>query len=200
MKALKIFEVIILLLALVSCRPMKQADRTASKNEVKAIFPEQGFDSLEAKKMLTFGNATIKGLIYKKTNKLAIVGGKQYGANVKISLFPATPYLIAWHTLRTQKENKRTKVYMSDEANKYRIDVVSDAYGRFNFEKMKPGKYFIHAIMMTRHHYTGDVEVGSNSYGTKFYEKQRTTTTKYHRLESFIEVKNDKELIEIVLK
>jgi len=101
------------------CNPLKEADRRASSSEVKALYPSQNFDSVLAKKMLILGNATIKGVIYKKTNQLALVGGKTYGQNVTIELFPATPYLLEWHDLKEKKEDKHTKVYASQEAYKY---------------------------------------------------------------------------------
>jgi hypothetical protein len=147
-----------------------------------------------------YGSAGIKGLIYKKTNKLALVGGKVYGANVRIILYPVTPYLMEFFELRKTRENKKTKVFISDEANRYRLEVTSDDYGRFTFEKMKPGRFFLHAIMTTRQSYSQDVEVGTNSYGTRFYEKQRFTETKNYRLEQLVEIKNENDVVEVVLK
>jgi hypothetical protein len=187
-------------LVAVSCNPVKNADKKAAKYQMKSLFPSQKFDSLEAKKMLTYGNATIKGVVFKKTNKLAIVGGKTYGSRITISLYPVTPYFMEWYELRKEKEGKRTRVYLSEEAAKYRLDVTTDEYGRFVFERMRPGKYFIHTIMTVTQNYSSDVEVGSNSYGTKFYEKQRYSVSKNHRLEEFVEVKNGTNLVEVVLK
>ncbi|MFP3577735.1 hypothetical protein, partial [Brevibacillus sp. SIMBA_040] len=60
-----------------------------------------------------------------------------------VTLYPLTPYFEEFIKLRKQKENKKTLVYISDEAYKYRIETKTDAYGRFKFEKLKPGKYFI---------------------------------------------------------
>jgi hypothetical protein len=187
------------LLVLASCNTIKQADNKASRNEIKTLYPTQKFDSLSAKRMLEYGNSTIKGVVYKKTNKLAIVNAKRYGANVTVTLIPATPYFMEYYNLRQEKENKRTKVYMADEAFKYRIEVKTDEYGRFKFEKMKPGKYFLQAMMTTTNYYTQDVEVGTNSYGTRFYEKQRQYESKTHRLEKFVEVQNGSDVVEVVL-
>ncbi len=187
-------------LVIYSCSPVRQADNRAARHAVKTIYPTQAFDSVSAKQMLTYGSAGIKGLIYKKTNKLALVGGKVYGANVRIILYPVTPYLMEFFELRKTRENKKTKVFISDEANRYRLEVTSDDYGRFTFEKMKPGRYFLHAIMTTRQSYSQDVEVGTNSYGTRFYEKQRFTETKNYRLEQLVEIKNENDVIEVVLK
>jgi hypothetical protein len=165
--------IIAFLSLLTSCGTVKQADQRASRNEIRTLYPMQKFDSVNAKRMLEFGTSAIKGVVYKKTNKLAIINAKRYGYNVTVTLYPATPYFMAYYHLRQEKENKRTKVYLSEEAFKYRIDVKTDEYGRFKFEKIKAGKYFLQSIMTTTNYYTQDVEVGSNSYGTKFYEKQR---------------------------
>lgn len=194
------FYILTLITVIYACNPVKNADRKASRNEIKSLFPSQPFDSLSAKKMLTYGKGTIKGVIYKKTNKLQLIGGKTYGSYVTIRLYPVTPYLLEWYDLREKKENKRTKVYISEIADRYRLDVTADSYGRFEFEKMRPGKYFIHAIMTTTQRYSRDVEVGTNSYGTRFYQKERYSVSKNHRLEQFVEIKKENDVIEVVLK
>lgn len=195
-----LFYIVALTIFLHACNPVKNADRKASRNEIKSLFPSQPFDSVTAKKMLTYGKGTIKGVIYKKTNKLQLIGGKTYGSYVTIRLYPVTPYLLEWYDLREKKENKRTKVYISELADRYRLDVTADSYGRFEFEKMRPGKYFIHAIMTTTQRYSRDVEVGTNSYGTRFYQKERYSVSKNHRLEQFVEIKKENDVIEVVLK
>jgi hypothetical protein len=186
-----------------SCNPVRHADNIAGKdagNQKKTMFPKQSFDSLAAKGMLVYGNVTIKGVIYKKTNKMAVVGGKTYGSFVTVTLYPVTPYFMEWYEMREKYENKRTNVYISNEAFKYRIEIASDAYGRFQFEKMRPGKYFIQAVMTTSKSYKRDVEVGSNSYGTRYYQKQQYFVSKKHRLEQFVEVQNGSGVVEVVLK
>ena len=183
----------------VGCNPLKEADRKASSSEVKVLYPTQTFDSLLAKNMLSLGNASIKGVIYKKTNKMALVGGKTYGQNVTIELFPATPYLLEWHDLREKKEDRHTKVYASQEAYKYHRYVISDSYGRFTFENLRPGKYYLQASLTTTKSYLRDVEVGSNSYGTKYFQKERYSSSNKHFLEKFVEVTADREVVEVIL-
>jgi hypothetical protein len=55
-------------------------------------------------------------------------------------------------------------------------------------------------ISGTTQRYSQDVEVGTNSYGTRFYQKERSSVSKNHRLEQFIEVKNENEITEVVLR
>jgi hypothetical protein len=54
--------------------------------------------------------------------------------------------------------------------------------------------------MTTTQRYSQDVEVGTNSYGTRFYQKERYNVSKNHRLEKFIEVKDENETMEVVLR
>lgn len=196
---MKSFVYLLAVAIVFGCNPLKEADRKASSSEIKALYPSQTFDSLLAKKMLSPGNATIKGVIYKKTNKMALVGGKTYGQNVTIELFPATPYLLEWHDLKEKKEDRHTKVYASQEAYKYRRYVISDSYGRFSFDNIRPGKYYLQASLTTTKSYLRDVEVGSNSYGTKYYQKERYSSSKKHFLEKFVEITAEKEIMEVVL-
>lgn len=196
---MKSFILLFAVVIVFGCNPLKEADRKASSSEVKALYPTQTFDSLLAKKMLSPGNAIIKGVIYKKTNKMALVGGKTYGQNVTIELFPVTPYLLEWHDLKEKKEDRLTKVYASEEAYRYRRSVISDGYGRFSFDNIRPGKYYLQASLTTTKSYLRDVEVGSNSYGTKYFQKERFSSSKKHFLEKFVEVTSEREIVEVIL-
>ena len=187
---------------IVSCSPLQQADRTANKNQQVSLFPEANFDMELAKKQLEKGKSTIRGILYVKTNKLAIVGGKAFGRVKEVELFPVNSYFTEWYNLREKKENKKTSVYMSEEAYSMRIETTTDEYGRFTFTEMKPGKYFLQAFMSTDHSYNTPVATGygSNQYGTTtYYENQRINKVKHHRLEKFIEITKDGEIIEVKL-
>ncbi len=193
-----IIYIFVLLLTL-SCNPVKNADRIAQKNQKTILYPEVPFNKELAKSQLAIGTSTIRGVLYKSTNKLSITNAKAYGANVKVDLFPVNDYFMAWYNLREKRENKKTNVYMSDEAFSMRIEATTDGYGRFEFKEMKPGKYFIQAFMSVTQAYTRDVVVGSNSYGTQFYQKERYNKTNYHRNEKFVEITKDGEIVEVKL-
>jgi hypothetical protein len=62
-------------------------------------------------------------------------------------LFPVTPYFEEFYNMRKKYENKKTTVYMSEEAFKYRVEALTDNRGRFKFEKLKPGKYYLETIV-----------------------------------------------------
>jgi len=195
---MKQYLILFSIITATACNSIRQADKLANKQQTTIIYPDAVFDSVAAKKLMAYGNSTIKGVVYKKINKLS-VGGKQYGSNIVVTLFPVTPYLLDWYKLREKKEDKRTKVYIADHVARFRMEVVSDTYGRFVFNKIKPGKYFVHAFMTTFKNLTRDVEVGANSYGTKFYQKQQYSVAKGHRLEQFIEISKEGEVLEVVL-
>lgn len=186
----------------ISCSPMAEANRKANKNEKIALYPETKFDEATAKNQLAKGKGTIKGVLFAKTS-IAIAGGRNYGANIKIDLFPVTPYFMEWYKLRDKKENKKTSVFMSDQAYAMRLETKTDEFGRFTFSEMKPGKYFLQAFMSTTTSYNQQVPVGSgsNGYGTTtYYQTQQYLKTKNHRIEKFVEITKEGEVIEISLR
>lgn len=186
-------------ISIYSCSPIRNADRMAQKNQKVVLYPEITFDKELTKKQLSLGKSTIKGVVFKSTNKMSLVNAKAYGSYVKVELFPVNDYFMAWYNLREKKENKKTNVYMSEEAYSMRLETTTDEYGRFEFKELKPGKYFIQAIMSVTQSNTRDVVVGTNSYGTQFYQKERYNTTKYHRNEEFVEITKEGEKVEIKL-
>lgn len=203
-KSFNIFFPLQLLFMLVvvfgSCSPLQTANRTAQKNQKVDLFPESKFNLDMAKSQLEKGKSTIQGILYVKTNKLSVVGGKTFGVLKKVDLFPVTPYLMEWYNLREKEEDKKTSVYMSEEAYSMRLEAQTDGYGRFTFSEMKPGRYFLQALMSTSQAHSRDVVVGTNSYGTQFYQKENYNTVKYHRVEKFVEIKKDGEVVEVMLK
>jgi len=190
---------LIAVLVIASCNPVRKADKLAAKNQLVTLYPEVKFDSELAKTQLGAGSSVIKGVLYKSTNKMSVVGAKAYGQRIKVYLFPVHDYFNVWYDLRDKKEGKLTHVYMSEEAYAYRREAVTDDYGRFEFPAMKPGRYFLQAFMSTYKTGYEDVNVGTNSYGTQYYQKRAYTIEKQHRVEKFVEVKRDGEVVEVKL-
>jgi hypothetical protein len=195
------------ILLFTSCSPMQKANNLANKNQINAIYPSIQFDSVAAKNALAYGTAVIEGVAYTKPRNQ--IGTKVplskpiFAANTTVVLFPVTPYLEEWFHLRNEKESKRTHVYMSNEAFKYRIVEKTDAYGRFKFEKMKPGRYFIQCIMGYSETKSRQVYQGT-AYGTystaDYYTKQYYNVAKYERLEEFVTLNESVSKLEIKLK
>ncbi len=167
----------------------------------KILYPGGTFDPAVAKTARSRGLATIKGRACSKYD------GLRFDASgAKVILMPVTPYLQEWYDLREKKESKTTWVYMSDEAYKYKIEVVADADGRFVFEGLKPGKYFIQVIHNFNQLKTAKVYDGSNSYQNgpvmqtnNYYHLQDYTVERSARFEKFVEIDEESETKKITL-
>ncbi|WP_310377958.1 carboxypeptidase-like regulatory domain-containing protein [Flavobacterium sp.] len=192
--------ILVLSFFLIKCSPLSNADRLANKNEQVILYPDSPFNVEKTKSQIAKGKSTIRGILYQKVNKMQLAGGKTFGKNIKVTLFPVNEYFMEWYNLREKKETKTTTVYMSNDAFSLRIEVTTDEYGRFTFSEMKPGKYFLQAFMKTTSNYKRDVEVGTNSYGTVFYQKQHQRVINNHRVEQFIDIEEDGKTVEINLK
>jgi hypothetical protein len=179
----------------------------AQKKDKKIIYPEVYFDSLQAKTMLGLGTATIEGRAFTKprTNMgfKAPLGEKIYASNATVVLLPVTPYFEAWHDLRKKKGGKKTVVYMSDEAYRWRLETKTDGEGHFTFKKMKPGKYFLQVFVDYDMNYTRSVYTGSgySDYGrTDYYTPQHYSVAHSERAEEYVEVKEGDDIVKVKLK
>lgn len=168
---------------------------------VKSIFPQGTFDPALAKAGLARGLATIRGRACSKFDGLRFDA-----AGAKVVLFPVTPYLEEWYELREKKEGKKTSVYMSTEANQYRVEAYADNDGRFVFEGLKPGKYFIQIIHSFNQAKTARIYTGSDTHQngpvrttTNYYYDQDYTVARSKRFEKFVEIKEDGETKKITL-
>ncbi|MDQ0592313.1 hypothetical protein QFZ37_000682 [Chryseobacterium ginsenosidimutans] len=177
------------------------------------LFPQSFFDKKLAQEMLALGTSTIEG---RADTKQKNTYGLNSDANAKhyapqgsvVTLFPMTPYFEEFLKLRRQKENKKTIVYLSEEAFKYRLETKTDEYGRFKFEKLKPGKYYIECMVAFTAvgGYTQQTGVTTtyNGYGnaiasSPYYEKFFYNYDSANRETKIVEIKSEGELLEIKL-
>ena len=177
------------------------------------LFPQAFFDKKQAQDMLAIGTSTIEGVASTKQNTAygykAPLAKKQVAPEgTLVTLYPLTPYFEEFIKLRKQKENKKTVVYISDDAYKYRLETKTDAYGRFKFEKLKPGKYFIESIVPLVASYTYQQQTGNlNTYNnggyviasTPYYETFRGSYDTTNRETKIVEIKSEGEVLEIKL-
>lgn len=180
------------------------------EEKITTFYPETVFDSLQAKKALALGTGKITGVAFTKPKTpfgyKAPLANRIYANNMKIMLFPVTPYFESWYKLRKDKENlkKRRYVYMSDAAFKYRLEAITNSKGKFTFPDMKPGKYFLTGNLSWNSTKSYDEYTGSgyNNYGgqTDYYQRKHYTKSYEDRIETFVEVKKDGEIVEIKLK
>lgn len=176
-------------------------------------YPQAFFDKKLARDMLAFGNSTIEGVAStKQKNNWGIkplLGQKHYAPKgTVIMLFPVTPYFEEFYSMRKKYENKKTTVYMSEEAFKYRVEALTDDHGRFKFEKLKPGKYYLETIVNFTATGSYQQQTGTtdtyNGLGNYLYSSPIYSTFFYgydaaNRESKFVEIKADGELKEINL-
>jgi len=177
------------------------------KDKQEIFYPQVSFDSLQAKKMLARGSATIKGVAFTKAKdkNWGLKMGKRILANqIRVVLLPVTPYFNAWYQLRKEKENtrKRRYVYLSNEAYRYRLEAITNSSGEFTFPEMKPGTYFLQGFLPYTqngyyHEYTGAAYNGYNR--TNYYELKQYSVNHEDRIEAFVEVKENGEIVNVKL-
>ncbi len=208
--SMKISFCLIALLFFCAQQTRAQYVEPEEKDKITTLYPEATFDSTVAKTALAVGKGTITGVAYTKPRtKLgykAPLADKIKANKVTIQLFPVTPYLESWLELRKKKENlkKKVYVYMSNEAYRFRLEAITNSEGKFTFPEMKPGKYFLTAILdySTGKSYNAYTGSGYNNYGgrTDYYEKRQYYTSHSERIEEFVEVKEDGEVVKVKLK
>lgn len=148
-----------------------------SFSQKKEVLPSKNEFNIDlARQMLDEGSVTIEGTASAKeftdNNRFNQAIGvkifaKKHNAKpgTKVLLFPMTPYFEEYLELRKKylKSNTYTAV-LSEEAFKHRIETSVGENGKFVFEKIKPGLYYIEALV----NYTGsdvyDVESGRTDY------------------------------------
>jgi hypothetical protein len=176
-------------------------------------YPQAFFDKKMARDMLGFGNSTIEGVASTKQKTALgikpLLGEKHYAKQgTVIMLFPVTPYFEEFYDMRRKYENKKNTVYMSEEAFKYRVEALTDDRGRFKFEKLKPGKYYIETIInftatASYQKQTGTTDtyngMGGYMYSSPIYNTFFYGYSAANRESKFVEIKQDGELKEIKL-
>ncbi len=181
-------------------------------------YPQVFFDKKLAQEMIGYGNSTITGVAStrEKQNIPFTLGlgkmktGKKHVAKqgTVVMLIPVTPYFEEFYKMRKKYENSKTSVYMSEEAFKYRIDTTTDEFGRFKFEKLKPGKYYIETILGFTATASYQKQTGRsdayNAYGGYLYSTPIYSTFFYdyaasNRESKFVEIKQDGQVLEIDL-
>ncbi|OWK70185.1 carboxypeptidase-like regulatory domain-containing protein [Pedobacter sp. AJM] len=204
---LKSFVLTIMIIGGVAYHSLAQYKEPEEKDKKQIFYPEVVFDSLQAKKMLAKGTATIKGVAFTKAkNNMGFRAGARILANqIKVVLLPVTPYFEAWYQLRKDKENfrKRRYVYLSTAAYMYRLEAITNSDGKFTFPEMKPGKYFLQGFLdwTSNGYYNEYTGSGYNSYGgqTNYYQQKKYTVDHQDRIEEFVEVKENGEIVKVRL-
>ncbi|WP_025142154.1 carboxypeptidase regulatory-like domain-containing protein [Pedobacter jeongneungensis] len=179
------------------------------KDKIQAIYPQVAFDSLQAKKMLAKGTAVIKGVAFtRQKHPLGYsvpLSPRILANNMTVVLLPVTSYFEDWYRLRKEKEStrKRRFVYLSKDAYRYRLEAITNSDGEFTFPDMKPGRYFLQGMLdyTLKGSYNAYTGTGYNNYGgqTDYYQKKEYSKNIQDRIEEFVEIKENGEILKVKL-
>ena len=183
-----------------------------------SYFPQVFFDKKQAEAQLGTGKSTIEGVAFTREKRsipltmgaVKVKTGKKHMArpNTVVMLFPVTEYFTEFYNLRKKLESKTKQVLMSNEAVAVRREAYTDDYGRFRFENLKVGKYYLETIVdftaVGSYKQQTGTSTAYNVYGTPLYSTPIYETFFYdyeaaHRESKFVEVKKDGQVIEIKL-
>jgi hypothetical protein len=183
-----------------------------------SYFPQVFFDKKQAEAQLGAGKSTIEGVAFTREKRtipftmgaVKVKTGKKHMArpNTVVMLFPVTEYFTEFYNLRKKLESKTKQVLMSNEAFAVRREAYTDDYGRFRFENLKVGKYYLETIVdftaVGSYKQQTGTSTAYNAYGTPLYSTPIYETFFYdyeaaHRESKFVEVKKDGQVIEIKL-
>jgi hypothetical protein len=160
--------------------------------------PATPFDRTAALQAIERGNSTIRGIAcsYHDNYKFPM-------ANKHVYLLPVTSYLNEWLQLRKKSRNKPVAGLLK-EAFEVRVETSTDEKGHFQFPNMKPGRYYLMALMSFNQAKSRDVYAGSgyNSMGgtTAYFDRQDYTVGRSDLLERLVEVKRDGQTITVPLR
>lgn len=176
----------------------------------KNVFPTKNqFNAERAKELLGYGDVTIKGVAftreYTDANSLNnflgvnVVGKKHLAAEgTKIILFPVTGYFEEYLKLRRKyKKSKKYRAVLSEEAFRHRIEVPVGKEGMFTFEKMKPGKYYLEALINFNGTDIASKEVGRTDYYNGFGHYKGSSPIYEHFVRYYNGTKLETKIIEI---
>jgi hypothetical protein len=183
------------------------------KAQSSYYFPQVFFDAKQAEFMIAAGTSTIEGVAFTKVKGKGLIGAiapkKQYATyGTKVSLFPCTDYFNTWYKLYKAYSDKNTGIFMSADAFSYRLEVGTDEYGRFKFENIKPGKYYLETVIPYAVQKSYSEKVGQTDYymqgGGFMYSTPQYQTYFYNQYLSsresvFVEVTRDGQLVEVKL-
>jgi hypothetical protein len=183
-----------------------------------SYFPQVFFDKKQAEAQLGAGKSTIEGVAFTREKRsipltmgaVKVKTGKKHMArpNTVVMLFPVTEYFTEFYNLRKKLESKTKQVLMSNEVFAVRREAYTDDYGRFRFENLKVGKYYLETIVdftaVGSYKQQTGTSTAYNVYGTPLYSTPIYETFFYdyeaaHRESKFVEVKKDGQVIEIKL-
>lgn len=207
--AFRVLCIIVITVISVIPKGLKAQYVQPERDDTVRMFAKTPFDTLQARQALARGKSTIKGVAFiHPDNKIGFnikTGKRVYANKMRVVLYPVTPYLLEYLKLKDKENPKKLKfAYLSPQAYYFRLEAITNSTGEFTFPEMKPGKYYLEAVLNWNSYGTYDKYNGSgyNSYGgtTNYYTRENYTTGHADLLTKFVEVSKDNEVVEIKLK
>lgn len=208
-------------------RLLDNADRQAEAARPLEFRPADAFDPQAAQRAMQPGTGRIRGVLFHQLNDdcrrtrglLAI--RKRVNAGIELSLFPATPHLVEYVELLEAHRYKATAALRNPFARPsggkrevlfydarmldYGLSAKTDEFGRYEFDNLRPGRYWVNADASLRCYYNERVQVGSSEVADNPYAPTHVdhyvTEQRYrdqglnYRL--FIDVHADGEVVEL---
>lgn len=165
-----------------------EAQQRAAADAAKRISPSELLDEATLRAHMLPGSGALEGVVYTSRGRFGWVKKLQndntFHASTKVTLLPSTPYTRAYLDLRRIHDRSDVQVFADDRLQAYTRTVLTDAYGRFRFEGLKPGSYLLLSDVFMRNGYTVDQVVGQgqNQFGNTTYTQQRRVDTSYTKL------------------
>lgn len=167
---------------------LAEAERRASVDAARQVSPALPFDESEARAAFGSGRGRIEGVLYTSRGRFTWVKKLQndhtFHAATEIHLMPATAYTQSYLDLRRRNDQSDVTVELDPRAKSFMRSTKTDAYGRFVFEGLMPGRYLLLSDVFMRNGYTTSdvVGQGQNQFGTTTYTQQRRVDTSYYKL------------------
>jgi hypothetical protein len=178
------------------------------RDDTIRLYATTPFDSTAARVALARGGSSIKGVAFTKPRTQfgykAPLAPRIYANKIKVLLFPVTPYLMDYLEIKKKENPKKLKfAYIDPAAWRFRYEAITNSVGEFTFPYLKPGKYYLEAILPWSSSAYYDKYTGSGSDGwgtTNYYQREYYNVGHYDKLWDFVEIKSDGEIVTIKLK
>ena len=172
-------------------RLLDNADRQAEVARPLEFRPADAFDPQAAQRAMQPGSGRVRGVLFHQLNDdcrrtrglLAI--RKRANAGIELSLFPATPHLVEYVGLLEAHRYKATPALRNPFARPsggkrevlfydarmldYGLSAKTDEFGRYEFDNLRPGRYWVNADASLRCYYNERVQVGSSEVADNPY-------------------------------
>lgn len=162
----------------------------------RLIEPGTPFDKEAALQALEKGNSTIQGTA---CWRVPYAGSR--AERDLILLLPVTPHLEELIHLRKRARPGET-VVQSPDVLETSIATMSDSEGRFRFTDLKPGRYYLYAVVEFRKSQTHNVYrgTGQSGYGSvDYYAPETAMYAAGGEIETFVDVKRDGDVVRTTL-